>query len=394
MGLLDRRWGGRARVTSEHSSGVMSKVISIGSAVTQTSSAVVSLLKYLGKPIDPLPQTVDLPGMVLVLSNKRDVYYTTSENSCSCPSAAYRPGQRCKHQRKHFPQADKPVPMAPVESLQPAGKWAGGFNGPVDPRKHQGKGKQRDGGLRAMPSDIYSQVNDRIIAALEQGIIPWKRPWAGRLPTNYDSGKQYRGINILTLGIAEMVHGYSSPYWITFRQAQKHGGHIKRGEKATYIVFSDKKVREVEKEDGTKELKVYHFIKSFPVFNWDQTEGVPKKEAGLALDPDRDLIDVCDSILNEMPNPPAYRERRQLCLLRARGGSRKPAPCRDFQDNRRVCGHQTPRIRPQYGPQVKVEPPGCHGSCGFWQRRLRLRRACGGADFCIPLCHQWDRQHA
>ncbi len=159
-----------------------------------------------------------------------------------------------------------------------------------------------------MPTDIYSLVNDRIIAALEQGIVPWKRPWTGRLPTNYDSGKQYRGVNILTLGIAEMVHGYSSPYWITFRQAQKHGGHIKRGERATYIVFSDRKVKEVEKEDGMTELKVYHFIKSFPVFNWDQTEGVPKKEAGLALDPDRDLIEVCDSILNGMPNPPAYRE--------------------------------------------------------------------------------------
>lgn len=56
-----------------------------------------------------------------------------------------------------------------------------------------------------MPSDIYSQVNDRILAALEQGIVPWKRPWTGHLPTNYDSGKEYRGVNILTLGIAEMV---------------------------------------------------------------------------------------------------------------------------------------------------------------------------------------------
>ncbi len=159
-----------------------------------------------------------------------------------------------------------------------------------------------------MSSDIYSLVNDRILAALEQGAIPWRRPWTGRLPTNYDSGKEYRGVNILTLGIAEMVHAYSSPYWLTFRQARKHGGHIKRGERATYIIFSEKKIREVEKEDGTKEQKVYHFVKSFPVFNWDQTEGVPKKEVGPALDPDRDLIDICNSILSRMSNPPAYRE--------------------------------------------------------------------------------------
>jgi antirestriction protein ArdC len=159
-----------------------------------------------------------------------------------------------------------------------------------------------------MSTDVYSLVNDRILAALEQGIIPWKRPWTGRLPTNYDSGKEYRGVNILTLGISEMVHGYSSPFWITFRQAQKHGGHIRKGEKATYIVFSDKKIREIEKEDGSKEQKIYHFVRSFPVFNWEQTEGVPKKEAVTALDPDRDLIEVCNTVLSRMPNPPAYRE--------------------------------------------------------------------------------------
>jgi hypothetical protein len=120
-------------MTDEHFVWVMSKVISIDSAVTQTSSAVVSLLKYLGKSFDPLPQTVDLPGVMLVLSNKKDAYYVVTDVGCSCPSAAYRPSQRCKHQRKHFPQADKPAPIAPVDSPQPVGKWPGGFNGPVDP---------------------------------------------------------------------------------------------------------------------------------------------------------------------------------------------------------------------------------------------------------------------
>jgi antirestriction protein ArdC len=106
-----------------------------------------------------------------------------------------------------------------------------------------------------MSSDIYSDVNDSILAALEQGIIPWKRPWNGRLPTNYDTGRTYRGVNILTLGIAEMIHGYSSPFWLTFRQSQKHGGHIRKGEKATYIVFSERKVKEIQKEEGRRRKK-------------------------------------------------------------------------------------------------------------------------------------------
>jgi antirestriction protein ArdC len=159
-----------------------------------------------------------------------------------------------------------------------------------------------------MSSDIYSQVNNHILAALEKGVIAWRRPWNGRLPTNYDSGKQYRGVNILTLGLAEMVRGYSSPYWMTYRQSQKHGGHIRKGERATYIVFSERKVKEIQKEDGSKEDRVMHFFRSFPVFNWDQTEGVPRKEICTAMEPDRDIIAVCDRILSSMPNPPAYRE--------------------------------------------------------------------------------------
>lgn len=71
-------------------------------------------------------------------------------------------------------------------------------------------------------------------------------------------------------------------------------------------VFSEKKIQEVEKEDGTKEQKVYHVVRSFPVFNWDQTEGVPKKEAGPALDPDRDLIEVCNFVLSGMSGSAAY----------------------------------------------------------------------------------------
>jgi len=72
--------------------------------------------------------------MVLVLSNRRDVYYTTTAKSCSCPSAAYRPGQKCKHQRQHYSEKDierQNMVEAP-DSIRPSGKWPGGFNGPVD----------------------------------------------------------------------------------------------------------------------------------------------------------------------------------------------------------------------------------------------------------------------
>ncbi len=111
--------------------------ILLGAAVTQSTEAVVSLLKYLGKQIDTLPQTVDLPGMVLVLNNKQDAFYVTTATSCSCPSAAYRPGQQCKHQRRYFPGtvAAKDTGKSGPDSILVPGKWPGGHNGPVIPEE-------------------------------------------------------------------------------------------------------------------------------------------------------------------------------------------------------------------------------------------------------------------
>ena len=68
--------------------------------------------------------------MVLVLSNKGDVYYVTMPKTCSCPSATYHPGQPCKHMRKHFPQPVRTLDLA--DEIWPAGKWPGGYHGPVN----------------------------------------------------------------------------------------------------------------------------------------------------------------------------------------------------------------------------------------------------------------------
>jgi hypothetical protein len=74
--------------------------------VTQSVASVKSLLAYVGRGYDPLPEFVEMGKeegkVVLVLSNKRDVYYTTTARVCSCPSATYRHNGPCKHQRKFF----------------------------------------------------------------------------------------------------------------------------------------------------------------------------------------------------------------------------------------------------------------------------------------------------
>jgi len=78
---------------------------------TQSSEAIKGLLAWKKISCDPLPEFLEMGDgdnrLVLVLSNKKDAYYTVTAKSCSCPAATYHPGTRCKHQRKYFPQPKK-----------------------------------------------------------------------------------------------------------------------------------------------------------------------------------------------------------------------------------------------------------------------------------------------
>jgi len=82
--------------------------------------------------------------------------------------------------------------------------------------------------------DVYSVLTDRIVNLLERGVVPWRQPWANvGAPKNLASGKPYRGFNVFALASAS----YSSPYWLTYRQAEERGGHVRKGEKGFLEVF-------------------------------------------------------------------------------------------------------------------------------------------------------------
>lgn len=95
----------------------------------------------------------------------------------------------------------------------------------------------------ATQNDLYQSITDRIIAALETGAAPWVKPWkdgasgAGSLPCNAVSGRPYHGVNTLLLMMQQYAAGYPSARWLTFKQAESLGGHVKKGEKATQIAF-------------------------------------------------------------------------------------------------------------------------------------------------------------
>ena len=116
-------------------------------------------------------------------------------------------------------------------------------------------------------TDIYKEVTERIIAELEKGNIPWHCPWRpkDRQNRNLISGKPYRGINQILLGMMP----YESPFWLTSRQLRKLGGELKTDEKGTFVVFWTL----FEKNSDTK-IPVLRFYR---IYNLEQTLGIPAK---------------------------------------------------------------------------------------------------------------------
>ena len=123
--------------------------------------------------------------------------------------------------------------------------------------------------------DVYQSVTDRIIASLEEGTSPWRKPWVGGGPRNVETGRPYSGINVFLLTLAP----YGDPRWGVYEAIKRAGGQVRRGEHHTKIVF----LRRVNKRrsDGAKEGDdpgSYFLFKYYNVFNAEQADGLPPFE--------------------------------------------------------------------------------------------------------------------
>ena len=100
--------------------------------------------------------------------------------------------------------------------------------------------------------DLYQEVTDKLIAAIEAGTAPWQRPWqdvaAAGVPMNGSSSRPYNGVNALLLMMTAQAEGYSDNRWFTFKQANEMGAKVRKGSKSTPVYFFkmlDAKGREV-----------------------------------------------------------------------------------------------------------------------------------------------------
>lgn len=134
--------------------------------------------------------------------------------------------------------------------------------------------------------DLYTRVTNEIIKAIEAGVGEYRMPWhqnGGRgLPKNAATKNFYHGINTLALWSASHLRGYTSPYWATYRQWNTLGAHVRKGEKASTIIFFKKREPKAEEEradDETYQPRLV--IQGSVVFNADQVDGWKKAETPL-----------------------------------------------------------------------------------------------------------------
>ena len=156
--------------------------------------------------------------------------------------------------------------------------------------------------------DVYAIVTEKIINLLESGVVPWRRPWTSTgLPRNLVSKKPYRGVNVFLLSASK----YVSPFWLTYRQANELGGHVRKGEESTIVVFwkvGDLKenAEDADHEQPEPKTRRRFLLRYYRVWNLEQCElpqavldKLPKIETH-----EHDPIEAAERIIAAMPEPP------------------------------------------------------------------------------------------
>jgi antirestriction protein ArdC len=127
--------------------------------------------------------------------------------------------------------------------------------------------------------DLYARITAQIASAVGDGPGRCELPWHGQqlgLPRNLVSRRPYRGVNTLVLWLTARSRGYGRNEWATFNQWRAKGLHIRRGEKATTVVFWKNLVRSEPLEDeplGAGAGRGPLLARAYSVFCIDQVEG-------------------------------------------------------------------------------------------------------------------------
>ena len=148
-------------------------------------------------------------------------------------------------------------------------------------------------------------------------VAPWRSPILGRSsaghPRNLDSGRAYRGVNTFLLAFAAHARGYESSYWATFNQARARGGMVRKGEKASMVVFW--KTYDTTDRKSGEPVRV-PVLRYYNVFNLAQIDGLAAPDAvpftPVAFDP----IAACEGVVTGYAGRPTVVHGGSLAFYR------------------------------------------------------------------------------
>lgn len=141
-------------------------------------------------------------------------------------------------------------------------------------------------------SNVYEIVTNQIIERLEEGVVPWRRPFQSHIPVNWNTQRPYRGINTILLPEGE---------YATFNQIKKAGGKVKKGEKSHIAIFW--KLLEKENEDG--EIEKIPIARYYRVFEINtQVEGLESRRK--IVEYEHDPIKEAEKIKDNYIDKPTF----------------------------------------------------------------------------------------
>lgn len=139
------------------------------------------------------------------------------------------------------------------------------------------------------PRDPAQEITDFFLAKLEAGVRPWVRPWSTSFTEDRPlraTGEPYHGMNFFWLDLTRHSHGYESPYWMTYKQAEELGGQVRKGERSQIAIFyktgqtkgSNTPADEFDPSNPDHEAgHTYRMLRYYPVFNASQIDGLPDR---------------------------------------------------------------------------------------------------------------------
>ena len=127
-------------------------------------------------------------------------------------------------------------------------------------------------------TDVYEKITASIVEAIEAGCSKFEMPWHtfGVMPSNAQTQRRYRGINVLALWAEAMKQGFQTNLWATYQQWNDLGAQVRKGSKSATVVFWKFYGEETERDEGdseTDETRSRCFARAYHVFNADQVDG-------------------------------------------------------------------------------------------------------------------------